>query len=42
MSPQKWPFLNWTQLGLGKDTLVCHARSCFDSFKLTRPCGLPV
>ncbi|KHG11845.1 hypothetical protein F383_17708 [Gossypium arboreum] len=41
-SPQKWPFVNWTQLGLGRDTAVCHARLCFDSGKLTRPCGLPV
>ncbi|KHG29976.1 hypothetical protein F383_08820 [Gossypium arboreum] len=22
MSPQKWPFPNWTQLGLGKDMPV--------------------
>ncbi|KHG00815.1 hypothetical protein F383_39095 [Gossypium arboreum] len=22
MSPQKWPFLNWTQLGLSRDTPV--------------------
>ncbi|KHG22239.1 hypothetical protein F383_26958 [Gossypium arboreum] len=22
ISPQKWPFLNWTQLGLGRDMPV--------------------
>ncbi|KHG09934.1 hypothetical protein F383_15852 [Gossypium arboreum] len=22
-SPQIWPFPNWTQLGLGRDTPVC-------------------
>ncbi|KAG8474501.1 hypothetical protein CXB51_031160 [Gossypium anomalum] len=28
-NPQKWPFPNWTQLRLGRDTLVCnHFRSC--------------
>ncbi|KHG20969.1 hypothetical protein F383_26728 [Gossypium arboreum] len=25
-SPQKWPFPNWTQLGLARDTPVAHAR----------------
>ncbi|KHG18340.1 Aldehyde dehydrogenase family 7 member A1 [Gossypium arboreum] len=57
---QKWPFSNWTQLGLGRDMLVfdyfrpCSSllewngcvlypcESCFDSTRLTRPCGLPV
>ncbi|KHG10224.1 hypothetical protein F383_12548 [Gossypium arboreum] len=22
-SPQNWPFLNWTKLGLSRDTPVC-------------------
>ncbi|KHG26384.1 hypothetical protein F383_33750 [Gossypium arboreum] len=29
MSLQKWPFLNWTQLGLGRDTPMCdYFRPC--------------
>ncbi|KHF99839.1 hypothetical protein F383_38607 [Gossypium arboreum] len=29
MSPQKWPFPNWTQLGLSRDTPVCdYFRPC--------------
>ncbi|KHG00883.1 hypothetical protein F383_39105 [Gossypium arboreum] len=29
MSPQKWPFPNWTQLGLGRDSPVCdYFRPC--------------
>ncbi|KHG00610.1 hypothetical protein F383_39005 [Gossypium arboreum] len=41
-SPQKWPFMDRTILGLDRDTPVGHARSCFDSAKWKRPCGLPV
>ncbi|KHG19033.1 hypothetical protein F383_24501 [Gossypium arboreum] len=43
-SRQKWPFLNWTQLGLGRDTphVLYPCELCFDSARLTRPCGLLV
>ncbi|KHG03562.1 hypothetical protein F383_28036 [Gossypium arboreum] len=43
MSPQKWPFPNWTQFGLewhGRVLYPCE--SCFDSARLTRSCGLLV
>ncbi|KHG09601.1 Putative Holliday junction resolvase [Gossypium arboreum] len=46
-SPQNWPFLNWTQLGFGRDTPVAHARvrllqAVFEPAKLTRLCCLTV
>ncbi|KHG15923.1 hypothetical protein F383_03495 [Gossypium arboreum] len=41
-SPQKWPFPNRTILSLGRDTPVCHARSCFDPAKWTQSCATPV
>ncbi|KHG09584.1 hypothetical protein F383_36588 [Gossypium arboreum] len=42
-SPQNWPFLNWTKLGLGRDTPVCDCLRPWSKLaKRTRPCGLPV